>query len=94
MRHAPRARGIGGFASEGFRNGGNFIPRGPRIRSAGRPGNGRRRRDGKIKATNKPFKDDWVLAITVRNGELTNIREYIDTQALARASEMDASGLA
>jgi ketosteroid isomerase-like protein len=49
---------------------------------------------GKIKATNKPFKDDWVFAITVRNGKLTNIREYIDTQALARASEMDASGLA
>ena len=36
----------------------------------------------------------WVFAITVRNGKLTNIREYIDTQALARASEMDASGLA
>jgi ketosteroid isomerase-like protein len=34
---------------------------------------------------------DWVFAITVRNGKLTNIREYIDTQALARASEMDAS---
>ena len=46
---------------------------------------------GKIKATNKPFKDDWVFDITVRNGKLTNIREYIDTQALARASEMDAS---
>jgi ketosteroid isomerase-like protein len=45
---------------------------------------------GKIKATNKPFKDDWVFAITVRNGKVTNIREYIDTQALARASEMDA----
>ena len=45
---------------------------------------------GKIKATNKPFKDDWVFAITVRNGKLTNIRVYIDTQALARAS----SGLA
>jgi ketosteroid isomerase-like protein len=45
---------------------------------------------GKIKATNKPFKDDWVFAITVRNGEVTNIREYIDTQALARASEMAA----
>ncbi len=28
---------------------------------------------------------------TVRNGKLTNIREYIDTQALARASEMAAS---
>ena len=46
---------------------------------------------GKIKATNKPFKDDWVFAITVRNGKLTNVREYIDTQALARASEMGAS---
>jgi ketosteroid isomerase-like protein len=49
---------------------------------------------GKIKATNKPFKDDWVFDITVRNGKVTKIREYIDTQALARASEMDSSGLA
>src|ERR1700684_4271282 len=49
---------------------------------------------GKIKATNKPFKDNWVFDITVRDGKVTNIREYIDTQALARASEMDASGLA
>ena len=47
---------------------------------------------GKIKATNKTFEDDWVFAITVRDGKLTNIREYIDTQALARASQMDASG--
>ena len=46
---------------------------------------------GKIKATNKTFKDDWAFAITVRNGKLTNIREYIDTQALARASEIPAS---
>jgi ketosteroid isomerase-like protein len=45
---------------------------------------------GRIKATNKTFEDDWIFAITVRNGKLTNIREYIDTQALARASEMDA----
>jgi hypothetical protein len=37
------------------------------------------------------FEDHFVFAITVRNGKLTNIREYIDTQALARASEMDAS---
>ena len=42
---------------------------------------------GKIKATNKTFEDNWVFAITVRNGKLTNIREYIDTQALARASD-------
>jgi ketosteroid isomerase-like protein len=47
---------------------------------------------GKIKATNKPFKDDWVFDITVRNGKVTKIREYIDTQALARAAQMDASG--
>ena len=48
---------------------------------------------GKIKATNKPFKDDWVFDITVRDRKVTKIREYIDTQALARASQMDASGL-
>src|ERR1700720_396730 len=46
---------------------------------------------GKIKATNKPFKDDWVFDITVRDGKVTNIQDYIDTQALARASEMAAS---
>jgi uncharacterized protein len=46
---------------------------------------------GRIKATNKTFKDDWVFAITVRNGKVKNIREYIDTQALARASERTAS---
>jgi len=46
---------------------------------------------GRIKATNRTFEDHWVFAITVRNGKVTNIREYIDTQALARASEMDAS---
>jgi ketosteroid isomerase-like protein len=46
---------------------------------------------GRIKATNKRFEDHWVFSITVRNGKLTNIREYIDTQALARASEMAAS---
>ena len=49
---------------------------------------------GKIKATNKTFEDDWIFAITVRDGRLTSIREYIDTQALARASQVDASGLA
>jgi ketosteroid isomerase-like protein len=47
---------------------------------------------GKIKATNKTFEDDWIFAITVRDGRLTSIREYIDTQALARASQMDAPG--
>lgn len=43
---------------------------------------------GKVKATNRTFKDHFVYVITVRNGKLKNIREYIDTQALARASGM------
>jgi ketosteroid isomerase-like protein len=42
---------------------------------------------GRIKATNKTFEDDWIFAITARHGKLTNIREYVDTQALARASQ-------
>jgi ketosteroid isomerase-like protein len=46
---------------------------------------------GRVKATNKTFEDDWVFDITVRNGKLTRIREYIDTQALALASEMTAN---
>lgn len=46
---------------------------------------------GSVKATGKAWVDDWVFAITVRDGKLTNIREYIDTQALARASERAAS---
>jgi uncharacterized protein len=47
---------------------------------------------GKVKATNKPFKDDWVFDITVRDRKVKSIREYVDTQALARASQMDAFG--
>src|SRR5579872_2339539 len=46
---------------------------------------------GRIKATNKMFEDHWVFAITIRKGKVTNIREYVDTQALARASETAAS---
>ena len=41
---------------------------------------------GRIKATNRTFEDHWVFAITVRDGKLTNVREYVDTQALARAA--------
>jgi ketosteroid isomerase-like protein len=46
---------------------------------------------GAIKATGKPFKDDWVFDIAVRDGKIARIREYIDTQALARASETDGA---
>jgi ketosteroid isomerase-like protein len=48
--------------------------------------------EGTIKATNKTFEDNWIFAITVRDGKLTRIREYIDTQAMARAAQADASG--
>ena len=46
--------------------------------------------EGTVKSTNKTFEDHWVFAITVRDRKLTHIREYIDTQALARASEIEA----
>ena len=46
---------------------------------------------GKIKATDKTFEDHWVFDITLQNGKLKSVTEYIDTQALARASEMGAS---
>lgn len=46
---------------------------------------------GVVQTTNKPFEDDWVFAITVRGGKLISIREYVDTQALAQASEPDTS---
>jgi ketosteroid isomerase-like protein len=49
---------------------------------------------GKIKATNKTFKDEWVFDITVRDGKVARIQEYIDTQALARAAQKGASELA
>ena len=61
-----------------------FVPQGDRVIVAGFA-------SGKVIATNKAFKDDWVFAITVQKGKLTNIREYIDTQALAQASEMSSA---
>ena len=42
---------------------------------------------GKIKATGKPFKDEFVFDILVQNGKLMRIKEYVDTQALAEASK-------
>ena len=46
---------------------------------------------GRVKATNRTFEDHWVFAFTIRNGKVTNIREYIDTLALAWGFEMAAS---
>lgn len=46
---------------------------------------------GKVKATDRTFEDDFVFAMTVRDGQVTTIREYVDTQALARAAEASPS---
>jgi uncharacterized protein len=46
---------------------------------------------GKITATNKAFEDHFIFDINVRDGKLAHIREFIDTQALARAARVDVS---
>jgi ketosteroid isomerase-like protein len=45
---------------------------------------------GKSKPRISRSRDNWVFDITVRDGKVTSIREYIDTQAPARASQRDA----
>ena len=40
---------------------------------------------GKIKATNRAFEVNWVMAFTVRGGKIAKFREYTDTQAIAAA---------
>src|ERR1700738_2861047 len=49
---------------------------------------------GKMLATDKAFEDDWVFSISVQKGKLQSIREYVDTQAVAEASEVtgDSTG--
>ena len=41
---------------------------------------------GKVKATNKKWEDHGVFDIIVRDAKLAYVREYVDTQALAKAS--------
>ena len=45
----------------------------------------------RAKATNRTFEGHWVMAFTVRNGKVTNVREYVDTLGVARALEMATS---
>ena len=45
---------------------------------------------GKVKATNRPFEADWIMAFTVRDGKIARFREYTDTQAIAAAYELTA----
>jgi uncharacterized protein len=46
---------------------------------------------GRVKATNRAYENNWIIAFTFRNGKVTNVREYIDTLALARGFEMAAT---
>ena len=46
---------------------------------------------GRLKPTNRTLEGHWVMAYTVRNGRVTNVREYNDTLAAARAFEMIGS---
>jgi uncharacterized protein len=46
---------------------------------------------GKVRTTGKPFEDHWIFDMTIKNGKLAKIREYIDTLAMARASDVAAA---
>ena len=45
----------------------------------------------KVKATNRMFQADWVMAFTVQNGKVTKFHEYSDTQAIAEAYAVSRS---
>lgn len=49
---------------------------------------------GKAKTTNRTFEGHWVMAFTVRDGKVTNFREYMDTLESARAFGVAASATA
>lgn len=49
---------------------------------------------GKVKATNREYEFHWVTSFTVRNGKITNIQEYTDTLAVAKAYGLAASAAA
>jgi uncharacterized protein len=45
----------------------------------------------RVKATNRMYQSDWVMAFTVQNGKVTKFHEYGDTQANAEAHVQTAS---
>jgi uncharacterized protein len=44
----------------------------------------------KVKATNRMFQADWVMAFTVQNGKVTRFHEFSDTKAIAEAYQSAA----
>jgi ketosteroid isomerase-like protein len=57
-----------------------FVAQGERVVVLGVAG-------GRIKATNKNFEDQFVFSMIVQDGRVRHIQEYVDTLALAQASE-------
>jgi ketosteroid isomerase-like protein len=39
----------------------------------------------KVKATNRTIEVDWIMAFTLRNGQIATFREYTDTKVIADA---------
>jgi len=39
----------------------------------------------KVKATDRTYQADWVMAFTVQNGKVTKYHQYTDTQSIAEA---------
>lgn len=93
-RHAPGTCRTGQFCSESCRDGrdrylgaAQFVAQGDRVLAVGDS-------TGRIKATDQKFKDEFVFALTVRDGKVVHIQEYIDTLAMARASGIAGAGVA
>ena len=49
---------------------------------------------GSNRGVGEALVEEALFAFTVRNGKVTNVREYIDTLVLARGFEMAASPVA
>lgn len=64
-----------------------FIGEGDRVVVVGRE-------RARVKNTNRTVETNWIMTWTVRNGKVTNFREYTDTLAWARAHEIAASAAA
>jgi ketosteroid isomerase-like protein len=45
----------------------------------------------KVRATNRTIELDWVMSFTLRDGKVTNFREFTDTKVIADAYESSAA---
>lgn len=73
---------VGGAVEMSYPKPPEFVAQGDRVLAIGVA-------TGKMKATGKEFVDHWVFDVTLRDGKVVSVREYLDGQALARASAND-----